>query len=731
MHTEIQTNTCDDLGYNNYTAIFESHWFSIAGNEMRRADSFPSHELDGIHYRIGRIFPFGASIVPHGVNFSIFSKDAYSCELLLYHTGHEKPFIRIPFPEEFRIGDVYAMTVFDLDIEDIEYGFSFDGPYDPKRGLLFNKNNILLDPYAKSITGRTIWGQVDKGHEEFVHRGRIIYEDFDWRGDIPLDTPLSDLIIYEMHVRGFTKDPSSNSKYPGTFAGILDKIPYLKKLGINAVELLPIFEFDELDAQKTVDGHRLLNYWGYSTVGFYAPKAGYAHSGPFGMETDELKNLIRQLHQNGIEVILDVVFNHTAEGNENGPYISYRGIDNRIWYMLTPDGCYYNYSGCGNTVNCNHSVVRNSILDCLRYWVSDYHIDGFRFDLASILSRDQSGSPMTDPPLLETLAHDVVLGRTKLIAEAWDAGGLYQVGSFPSWGKWAEWNGKYRDCIRRFIKGDGSTASEVYTRIAGSPDLYANRSAAASINFLTCHDGFTMYDLVSYNEKHNQENAEDNRDGSNDNQSWNCGIEGDTDNPEIMDLRLRQIKNIFSILLLSKGIPMLLAGDEFANTQYGNNNAYCQDNEISWLDWSQLEKHQDLFQFCQTLIAFRKKHPVLRSPSYDSEKNPTGYPEQSFHSENPWSLDFSKNNLVFAVLYAESAEKYHLMKDCFIYLAVNAHWEAHEYSLPIIPKNMHWHCAADSSGKARQSIQNNRLTVGPRSIVLLSTSKDDLSLLDS
>ena len=696
---------------------------------MRRADSFPSHELNGIHYRIGRIFPFGASIVDNGVNFSIFSKEAYSCELLLYHVGHEKPFICIPFPKEFRIGDVYAMMVFDLDIDDLEYGFSFDGPYDPEKGLLFNKHNVLLDPYAKSITGRTVWGEADKGHKNFVHRGRVIYEDFDWQGDTPLDTPLSDLIIYEMHVRGFTEDPSSKSKYPGTFAGILSQIPYLKELGVNAIELLPIFEFDELNGQKTVDGNKLYNYWGYSSVGFYAPKAGYAFSGPMGMETDELKNLIRHLHAEGIEVILDVVFNHTAEGNEQGPTISYRGIDNRTWYLLTPEGYYYNFSGCGNTVNCNNSVVRNCILDCLRYWVADYHIDGFRFDLASILSRDQSGKPMTDPPLLETLAHDVVLGRTKLIAEAWDAGGLYQVGSFPSWGKWAEWNSKYRDCIRRFIKGDGSAAYEVYARMDGSPDLYANRSAAASINFITCHDGFTMYDLVSYNEKHNLANGENNRDGSNDNASWNCGIEGDTDNPEILDLRIRQMKNMFAILLMSRGVPMLLAGDEFANSQHGNNNAYCQDNEISWLDWSQLETHQDLHDFCRALITFRRNHPVLRYPFYEQGKNPTGYPDLSFHNEKPWHLDFHKNNLVFAALYAESAKKYHLKNDCFIYLAVNAHWETHEYELPVIPKDKHWYCILNSDSSRKAAIKKGRITVGPRSIMLLSTREEDLSLL--
>ena len=355
-------------------------------------------------------------------------------------------------------------------------------------------------------------------------------------------------------------------KYKGTFYGLTEKIPYLKELGINCIELMPIFAFDEFENSRKINGKTLYNYWGYSTVGFFAPKAGYAASAPFGMEADELKNMIKHLHKNGIEVILDVVFNHTAEGNENGPYISYRGIDNRTYYMLTPDGTYYNFSGCGNTFNGNNAVVRTMILDCLRYWVSSYHIDGFRFDLASILTRDMSGAPMYSPPLLELLANDSVLGKTKLIAEAWDAGGLYQVGNFPSWNRFAEWNGKYRDCVRRFIKGDADAAIELYWRIGGSKDMYQERSSDASINFITCHDGFTLYDIFAYNEKHNEANGEDNRDGANDNNSWNCGVEGETEDKSINDLRLRQMKNAFTILMTSRGIPMFLAGDEIANT---------------------------------------------------------------------------------------------------------------------------------------------------------------------
>ena len=386
---------------------------------------------------------------------------------------------------------------------------------------------------------------------------------------------------------------------------------------------------------------------------FFAPKAGYAASAPFGMESDELKHMIKKLHHNGIEVMLDVVFNHTAEGNENGPSISYRGIDNRTYYLLTPDGGYYNFSGCGNTLNCNNAIVRNMIVDCLRYWVYSYHIDGFRFDLASILTRNESGAPMMSPPLIETIAHDPVLGKTKLIAEAWDAGGLYQVGTFPSWNRWGEWNGKYRDCVRRFIKGDADAAVELYYRINGSPDLYGSRNAESSVNFITCHDGFTLNDLVSYNVKHNEANGEGNTDGNNDNFSWNCGTEGKTDDKGINELRKRQMKNTLTIFLTSRGVPMILSGDEFANTQFGNNNAYCHDSNISWLDWNQLDEEKELFSYVQCLIAFRKAHPVLRCKTFDMAPNGTDYPELSFHTEEPWNYDPNRAKLVFAYMFAE------------------------------------------------------------------------------
>ena len=665
---------------------------------MLLIDTFPTHELNGIRYRAGRVFPYGATIIGEAVNFSIFSKEATACSLLLFHHGEYEPFVEIPFPEEFRIGNVYAMMVFDINVETTEYGYRFDGPYDPGKGLLFDRTKILLDPYAKSVSGRSVWGREPDWSNPFQHRGQIIREDYDWEGDKPLETDPNDLIIYETHVRSLTMHPSAGVRRPGTFSGLIEKIPYLKRLGINCVELMPVFEFDEFQYSHEIDGRRLYNYWGYSTICFFAPKAGYAAAAPYGLEADEFKYMVRSLHKNGIEVILDVVFNHTAEGGEGGEYISYRGIDNRMYYLLDDEGRYMNYSGCGNTVNCNNAVVRNSILDALRYWVSSYHVDGFRFDLASILSRDEEGRPMPSPPILETIAHDPVLGKCKLIAEAWDAGGLYQVGSFPSWNRWAEWNGRYRDALRTFLKGGAEAAPEMYRRIRGSDDLYRSRSTEACVNFVTCHDGFTLRDLVSYNEKHNLANGEDNRDGTDDNRSWNCGAEGETDDAEILALRERQMRNAFTILMTSRGIPMILAGDEFGNTQFGNNNAYCQDNEISYLNWDNLEKYGGLFDYVRNLIAFRKEHPVFRSDFYDFGHNDTGYPELSFHSCEPWCLDESAPNLTFAYMYAEGKERYGREKDTFLYTAVNMHWEAHTFRLPVIPAGMRWYLAFDSSG---------------------------------
>ena len=699
-------------------------------------DQSPTSRIGDLEYGPGHVFPFGATLMFDGVNFSVFSKEATSCTLVLYHHGQKTPFQEIPFPDAFRIGNVYSMMVYGLNIETTEYGYRFDGPNDPKKGLRFDKSRVLLDPFARSISGRSVWGVEPDSTNPFQHRGQIIREDYDWRGDKPLEIPPSDLVIYEMHLRSFTQHPSSEVRHRGTFAGLTEKIPYLKALGVNCVELMPIFEFDEFENSREVNGRRLVNYWGYSTVGFLAPKAGYAASAPFGLESDELRHMIRTLHQNGIQVILDVVFNHTAEGGEGGPSISFKGIDNRTYYLLTPDGDYLNYSGCGNTMNCNNPVVRNMMLGCLIYWVSVFHVDGFRFDLASILSRDEKGVPMMNPPLLESIACDEVLGKTLLIAEAWDAGGLYQVGTFPAYGRWSEWNGMYRDCLRRFIKGEAERLPELILRIRGSDDLYRQRGPTASINFVTCHDGFTLYDLVSYNEKHNWDNGEENRDGTNDNASWNCGAEGSTDDPEIIALRMRQMKNMLTVLLTSRGIPMLLSGDEFANTQYGNNNAYCQDNEISWLDWNQLERYRDLYDYVRRLIAFRKAHPVLRADGYDFSHNGTGYPELSFHGTQAWNLDEHSPGLSFAYMYAEDHVRYCTERDAFIYVAVNAYWETQHYGLPILPEGFQWGLAFESHDVStdvndeRPLEDQSGIVLGPRSAAVLIGSMHLLPRLE-
>ena len=447
----------------------------------------PTENVNGFEICPGLYRDEGATAFQSAVNFTVHSKGAVTCELLLFHRKEPEPYAVIPFPENCRIGDVFSMMVFGLDIEEFEYAYRLDGPWKPKEGLLFDKKHILLDPYAKAVTGQSVWG---KALNTGGYRARVVRNNFFWGSEKPDKIPMEKLIIYEMHVRGFTKMDKS-VRHPGTFAGIKEKIPYLKTLGINAVELMPIFEFDELQGSREVDGKKLIDYWGYNTVSFFAPNTSYAASTEYNREGVELKELIRELHDNQIEVILDVVFNHTAEGNECGPFISFKGFDNQIYYMLTPDGKYYNFSGCGNTVNCNHPVVIKMIQDCLRYWVAEYRVDGFRFDLASILGRNEDGSPMENPPLVKNLAYDSLLADTKLIAEAWDAGGLYQVGSFPAFRRWSEWNGRYRDDVREYLKGGLWAAGAALQRIAGSPDIYDTRIRGkhASVNFLTCHDG--------------------------------------------------------------------------------------------------------------------------------------------------------------------------------------------------------------------------------------------------
>ncbi|GGA53073.1 glycogen debranching protein GlgX [Okeania sp. KiyG1] len=702
--------------------------------QLDRIDIHPTHSHGDLKLRSGKPFPFGATLVPGGVNFSIFSSNATSCTLVLFKKGALQPMAEIPFPEEFRIGNVYCMVIFDLDIENIEYGYRMDGPNNFQEGQWFDKNKILMDPYAKIIGGRDVWGVFPNWDDNYQHRARIAYDDFDWENDRPLEIPPEDQIIYEMHVRSFTAHPSSGVKHPGTFAAIREKIPYLKELGVNSVELMPIYEFDEFENSRPspITGEMLYNYWGYSTVGFFAPKAGYAATGKLGMQMDELKALVKDLHKNGIEVILDVVFNHTAEGNENGPTISFRGIDNKVYYMLTPEGYYYNFSGCGNTINCNNPIVRGVVLDCLRYWASEYHIDGFRFDLASILGRDPWGAPLANPPLLETLAFDPILANCKLIAEAWDAGGLYQVGSFPAFGRWAEWNGKYRDAIRKFIKGD-CTVGEMAQRLQGSPDLYAwqGRAPATSINFITAHDGFTLADMVSYNEKHNEANGENNNDGANDNESWNCGAEGWTDNQGINALRSRQMRNAIAIMMVSQGVPMLLMGDEIGRSKHGNNNTYCHDSELNWLNWEFLKTNAELFRFVKNCIAFRKAHPVLRNRNHFRNQDyiGSGYADITWHGTQAWNADWSESCRTIAFMVCGKHAKEGKQPDNYIYVAMNMHWETQWFNIPGLPQGMQWHVFAntacpspeDAWEPGTEPVLGNQqgLLVGDRSVVIL------------
>lgn len=658
-----------------------------------------THHINGFDVRPGNPLPFGASLVTGGVNFSIYSGHAKSCTLVLFHRRERAPFAEIPIPPEFRIGSVFPIVVIGLDWENIEYGYRMDGPFDEKAGHRFDFKAILLDPYAKAVGGRDVWGTAPDYDNPFQHRARIIPPDhFDWEIDRPLETPIEDIIIYEMHVRGFTQHPSSGVRNPGTYDAVREKIPYLKELGVNAVELMPIFEFDEFENSRRhpETGQLLLNYWGYAPVAFFAPKAGFAASSHMGGEINELKSLIKELHANGIEVILDVVFNHTAEGNEKGPTISFKGIDNTTFYILTPNGYYYNFSGTGNTFNCNHPTVRNFIMDCLCYWVTEYHVDGFRFDLASVMTRDVDGMPLPDPPLLRMMAFDPILSSTKLIAEPWDADGLYHLGSFPAYNRWAEWNGAYRDTFRQFLRGDGGQVSKVAQGLLASPDLYPGRGPIATINFITAHDGFTLMDLVSYNEKCNLDNHEPGDSGSNHNYSWNSGIEGATNDEAVNILRTRRIKNAIALLMVSQGTPMLLMGDEIGRTQRGNNNPYCQDTEISWMDWHYLSHNADLFYFTKACIAFRRAHTVLRNGYFlrgEDYKN-LGCADITWHGLKPEKPDWSPESRVLAFLLCGDYAKGGLAKDNHVYVAMNMHWEVQEFRLPKSPNGTRWHLFA-------------------------------------
>ena len=682
----------------------------------------PTDMINGFAVRPGLYLSNGASMVDGGVNFTIHSYGATACTLCLFHRTEKEPYAVIPFPESYRIGNTYSMIVYGLEPTEFEYAYQFDGEYDPQKGLLFDKNNYILDPYAKAVVGQSEWGR--KSGKDPFYKARVVDDGYDWGNKKQENQQVKDLIIYEMHVRGFTKDSSSGVTHRGTFAGIEEKIPYLVELGVNAVELMPIFEFDEMEAVRNVDGEELYNYWGYSTVCFFAPNTSYTSALEYNREGTELRELIRELHKNNIEVILDVVFNHTAEGNEMGPSFSFKGIDNNIYYMLTPDGKYYNFSGCGNVLNCNHPIVEQFILDCLRYWVVSYRVDGFRFDLASIMGRNEDGSPMSKPPLLQSLAFDPILGKVKLIAEAWDAGGLYQVGSFPSWNRWAEWNGRYRDDMRCFLKGDYGMAQAAINRITGSYDLYnpENRGENASVNFINCHDGFTLYDMYAYNCKHNEKNGWNNTDGDSNNNSWNCGDEGEVDDEEILTLRNRMRKNAFAVLMCSRGSAMFLAGDEFCNTQFGNNNAYCQDNIISWLDWTRKDKYSEMFEFCKFMIRLRKQHPILRGRSGPSG---CGFPEVSIHNQTAWNSSCSANTRTIGIMFAgRNADN---TEDDIIYIGLNTFWEDVNIQLPNLPLGRKWrvimntefeHTAETNYQALTRWTGIDWLTMCPRSVII-------------
>lgn len=618
----------------------------------------------------GSAYPFGPTKYLKGTNFALFSKHATNVSLCLFETDgsiHE-----IQFDEKIhKTGDVWHIFVYDVPA-DYSYGYRLDGPYSPLNGYYFDNRMIVIDPFAKQLATSNIWGQ-SAPKDPYVHCGIVLPNSyFDWEEETAPNIPFQDLIIYEMHVRGFTQDSSSNVEKRGTFQGIIDKIPYLKSLGVNAIELLPIHEFNEMENTRynPLTNEALFNYWGYSTINFFSIMNRFAEDA--SKTNIEFKQLVKELHANGIEVILDVVYNHTAEGNEEGPTLSFKGIENSTYYMLTPDGKYYNFSGCGNTFNCNDPIVRKLICESLRYWVSEMHVDGFRFDLASILVRSHDGIPLASPPLIEEITLDPILRSTKLIAEAWDAGGLYQVGSFPAMGVWAEWNGKYRDCIRKFIKGTDGEVGYFATRICGSKDLYGDdgRMPYHSINFITAHDGFTLNDLVSYNHKHNEENGENNADGSNDNDSWNCGVEGETEDQVILDIRKRQIKNFYLTLLVSQGVPMLLMGDEYGHTKGGNNNTWALDSRINWFQWDTLEENQELFVFCQKMIRLRKKYSILRRSHFLLDS------DIQWHGFQPNDPDWRTTSRFIAFSLPDQVNKH------ILYVAFNAGFKDVEVQLP-------------------------------------------------
>jgi len=693
--------------------------------------------------------PLGAYVHNNGVQFSIFSRNASGVKLILFHNSEpDSDFTEIALdPFLNKTGDVWHIWIEGLS-EGQVYGYRISGEYDPANGHRFNENKLLIDPYSRAITGNFIWdlskacgielnvsneaesfSTVDSG--PYVPRSIVI----NGRNEIvksPIRIPENDLIIYELHVKGFTAHHSSKVNFPGTFKGLTEKIPYLKELGINAVELLPIQEFDEYENINInpFTGERLKNYWGYSTIAFFAPKGSYSSSGTLGQQVKEFREMVRAFNDAGIEVFLDVVFNHTHEGDHRGPTLSFRGIDNSIYYILDEDKRFYkNFSGCGNTVNCNHPLVRQFILDALRYWFIEMDVDGFRFDLASILGRDQKGEILSNPPLIEWIEEDPILRNAKIIAEAWDAGGAYLVGKFP--GRWAEWNGRYRDDVRRFWRGEKGLKGAFATRITGSSDLYSTTSPCRSINFITCHDGFTLNDLVSYNNKHNLENGEDNRDGENHNFSCNWGEEGPTKNQEIEKIRKRMIKNFIATLFISLGVPMLLSGDEFRRTQKGNNNSYCQDNEISWINWDLLQENSDIFEFTKSMILFRKEHPMLRSIRFYTGEQGAQFTTEDIQWKTPENTtpDWDDEDLCIAALINGAyAEEIFLIPDSDFYMMFNPSNTDIVFSLPQSPSGRRWKLSINTAAqrgmdiylKDEPIIEREKITVEAHSMIILT-----------
>ncbi|MCR8842261.1 glycogen debranching protein GlgX [Paenibacillus sp. SC116] len=680
-------------------------------------------------YRVreGNAHPLGATVTNDGVNFSMYSEHATAVTLLLFQQdGDLEPIQEICLDPLTNRTSCFWHVFIDYLKPGVQYAYRVDGPNLPEAGLRYNPKKVLIDPYAKGNSD-TLWERVNACHaEDNLHTSMrsvvIDYRDYDWEDDRPLQRPIQDTIIYEMHVRGFTASPTAQVKHPGTFRSVIEKIPYLQQLGVTAVELLPVFEFDDKEIVRVVDDHELYNYWGYSTIGYFAPDSRYCVDPQLGSHLNEFRDMVKALHRAGIEVILDVVYNHTNEGNHEGPVISFKGFDNLTYYYLSSQNKYYymDYTGCGNTFNVNHPVVEKLILDSLEFWVNEMHVDGFRFDEGSVLTRDENGIPTQHPPVLWNIELSNSLANTKLFTEAWDAAGLYQIGSFPGY-SWAEWNGRYRDDIRRFVRGDVGMINDVATRISGSSDLYNHdlHGPTNSLNFITCHDGFTMMDLVSYNEKHNWANGESNQDGINENYSSNYGYEGKTSDEGIQAFRFQQIRNFLSILMLSQGVPMLLAGDEMGNSQYGNNNAYCQNNEISWLDWTLTETNESLIQFCKKLIDLRKSVKSLRRKTFfTGAVNERGFKDLDWHGCKLYSPGW--NNPSSRVLACTIGSFVRGEPD--LYVALNMEQQPLAFEVPPAPVGTAWRVYSDSSflHQDGESIHAQEIKVQYHSVLILT-----------